>query len=133
MKIYRFAALGADTYVGGVRMNRFGQRFQMDEKVAQDAQRGGAVLLEESEFKAFGFTDEDLKVWGSPFMSVHDIPGNAKDAAAKAEFLDKVHLAQALYISTQQSLLEPHERNIPFTPSELVEIPKIIEIFEEVA
>lgn len=111
-KVYRFAALGTETFVGGIKMNRFGQRFQIEEKLAIAAQRGGAVLLEETEFNQFGFSDQDLKVWASPFMSQHDVPGDLKDAKSKAEFLKKVQSAQSRYIEIQQGLLEPHERTL---------------------
>lgn len=122
MGIYRFAALHSETIVGRIKMNQFGQRFQIDEKLAKEAQRGGAVLLEESEFKSFGFTDAEIKLLGSPFVNPHSVPKDPDEAEEKAVFLDKVSKAQARYIEIRQGLLEPHERTLDYDASSNVQL-----------
>lgn len=116
MKEYRFVGLGTESFIGAMQMNRFGARFRIEEELAEMAQRGGTPLVVEEQFASHGFTDNDLKIWASPFVSQHDVPGNTGDAEDKADFLAKVYKVQQHYAELRQSLLAPHERSLPDVP-----------------
>jgi hypothetical protein len=62
MKSYRFVGTLAD--VGGVRLDRFGQKVQLPAADAKH-ERGPAVIPEER-FAEIGFTDEELEKYAYP-------------------------------------------------------------------
>lgn len=62
MKSYRFVGTLAD--VGGVRLDRFGQKVQLPAADAKH-ERGPAVIPEE-EFERIGFTEEELTKFAFP-------------------------------------------------------------------
>lgn len=116
-KEYRFIGSG-ESVVGSLKMNRFGQKFAMPESLAKDCQAGGAAILEEADFKTFGFTDDELKIWADPFMDPFDVPAKPEDAKAKEDFQRKRLKAQELFVQVRQGLLEPKaEKPTPGAPS----------------
>ena len=96
-QLFRF--VGSECEIGGVRLDRFGQRVELDLDFAPVAIRGGAALLTQEQFHSLGFSEEDLKVWGSPFIDLNEVPANPVEAKNKAVFLAKRAKAQQLYCS----------------------------------
>ena len=105
---YRF--IGAEAQVGRIKMERFGQRFAMDEKVGDMVRKGGCPLLTEEEFSTFEFSDAQLKDWTDPFIDQFEVPADSKEAEQKADFLEKKAAALAYYCEVRHGLLEPQSR-----------------------
>jgi hypothetical protein len=57
---------GAHAHIGDVELFRFGQRVELDSKVAAEAIAGGCSLLPAADFDAIGFTPEELKPINPP-------------------------------------------------------------------
>lgn len=111
-KVYRYVAQpGSESLLGPVRLNLFGQRFRIETATATMAQKGGIAIIEDEQFTALGFTEEELKIWASPFMSDHDVPADEKDAVAKAAFLEKKRKAQEAFIGIRQGLLDDIDKH----------------------
>lgn len=101
-RIYRY--LGTGTEIGPLKLDRFGQRVEMEPDIALNAQLGGCALIPDEKFQEFGFTQEDLKVWADPFIDPFDVPSDAGQAKAKAAFIERQVSARMAYAQLRQGL-----------------------------
>lgn len=129
--VYRF--VGAESTVGNLTMRRFGQRFNMQEKVAETCIKGGCALIPEEEFNAIGFTEEDMKVWSDPMVRDGDVPSKKEEAERKSAFITKRAMARERFVEIRHALLDPEDKPNTSSASAPVETPAITEIAEEVA
>lgn len=127
-KIYCF--VGSVSYIGRITLDRFGAKYKIDEGLATSAQKGGAAILEESDFNAIGFTADELKIWADPFMGDHDIPNNPADCKAKEVFINKKLAARAKFAEIRQALVGPEDRHIADVPAMATTV--LIERYTEV-
>ncbi len=112
LNVYRF--VGSEVLIGSLKLERFGTRVLLEDDAAYNAQLGGGAVILETDFKALGFTEEDLKIWADPFMDPFDVPGNPKDRAAKAAFQLKRLEAQQIFCELRQRLVaERHPEPLP--------------------
>lgn len=110
--VYRF--VGSEALIGPLKLERFGTRVLMEDDAAYNAQLGGGAIILETDFKALGFTEEDLKIWADPFMDPFDVPGNTKDRESKAAFQLKRLQAQQIFCDLRQRLVaERHPEPLP--------------------
>jgi hypothetical protein len=104
MNKYRF--VGSAANVGPVKMERFGQAFNIDGALATQAIKAGVPLLTEQQFQELGFTAQQLKVWADPFMPLFEVPNDPAEANDKADFMRKRDAAHAKFHEVRQGLLE---------------------------
>lgn len=96
-QLFRF--VGSECEIGQVRLDRFGQRVELESDFVSIAISGGAALLTQEQFHSLGFSEDDLKIWGSPFIDLNEVPADPVEAKSKAVFLVKRAKAQQLYCS----------------------------------
>jgi hypothetical protein len=104
MQTFRF--VGTEAHIGTLKLDRFGKRYSIDSDLATIAQRGGAVLISEEEFRKIGFTDQQLRIWADPFMPLFEIPTDPNEAQDKEDFMRKREAAQQAYRDIRQGLLD---------------------------
>lgn len=127
--VYRF--VGTESNVGAIKMRRFGQRFQMAEDMAKSAILGGAALIPEEDFKAIGFTDEDMKVWSDPMVNDDHVPSDKGEAARKMEYLVKRSKARMMFVELRHGMMDPLDRPLPDSGASASSQPAIVELAEE--
>lgn len=118
MTKYRF--VGTESHIGQVKLERFGQAFNIDEKLAEQALRAGVALMPDEEFQAIGFTPSQLKIWADPFMPLFEIPDDPAEAKDKEDFMRKRDAALAKCHEIRQGLLErlAAEAAAPVSPAD---------------
>ena len=89
MAIYKF--IGTEAEIGGVRLRRLGDSITLSESRAEDiilgagseqGFAGGAALIPEEFFDKLGFTEQELKRWGS--VSARDaLAGSSAEAVVE--------------------------------------------------
>ena len=95
---YRFVGVETELFGGRVKLTRLGQSIDLDEATASVVIKGGGAIVSESDFKALGFTDDELKqyAYAGPRLS------------APPEFHAKLQRAHAMFCE----LKNKHENGI---------------------
>lgn len=122
--------IGLESQIGVTKLNRFGQRFEVAEELFDDARKGGVALLDEDDFNNLEFSPREISIWGSPFISEHDMPADEVEAKEKLAFFEKKRTAIDLFIAQRHTLLAPHDRPIEASASRAVAEPLIMEVEE---
>ncbi len=66
MAVYHFVGSYCEIDAGRIKLDKFGQRIELDDKLAEIVIKGGGAILPEDKFKAISFTDEELKDFAYP-------------------------------------------------------------------
>ncbi|MGE5568544.1 MAG: hypothetical protein ACM3S5_05845 [Rhodospirillales bacterium] len=66
MSVYHF--VGSYTEIGGgrIKLERFGQRVELPDDLADNIVKGGGAILPEAEFNQLGFTEQELSLYAYP-------------------------------------------------------------------
>ncbi|MFN3323418.1 MAG: hypothetical protein ACK5AZ_07980 [Bryobacteraceae bacterium] len=83
MNTYRFVGSYCEIDNGRIKLERFGQRIELPENVAETIIRGGGAILPEAEFNAIGFTEQELELYAYPGQQA-TAPGAFQRKRAKA-------------------------------------------------
>lgn len=115
MATYIFVG-GSDSMCGGTAMKTFGQAIDLTQEQADQAMRGGCALLPADQFKALGFTPEELKKYPTAgFQSNAPKPFLEKRQNAWNKFGE---LYAALHQPTEEKQPEPPTIQPPPTPEQ---------------
>jgi len=66
MGVYRFVGSYCEIDNGRIKLDRFGQRVELGDDVADTVIRGGGAILPEEDFERLGFTAEELAAYAYP-------------------------------------------------------------------
>lgn len=87
MKPYFFVGSYCEIDGGRIKLERFGQRIELPDEVAETVVKGGGAILPEAKFQEIGFTEQELSLYAYPGQRA-GAPEvfNQKVAAAHREF-----------------------------------------------
>lgn len=66
MSTYHFVGSYCEIDNGRIKLERFGQRIELPENVAETVIRGGGAILPEADFNAIGFTEQEISLYAYP-------------------------------------------------------------------
>lgn len=70
MSTYRFVGSYCEIDGGRIKLERFGQRIELPDEVAETVIRGGGAILPEADFESLGFTEQEISLYAYPGQQI---------------------------------------------------------------